>query len=74
MDFEPDRHLTLRLEMPWAIRLFGELAMTYAVSSFDDRRTRLVAKLVLAEPAGLREQTRERLLAWGDLVIIGDSC
>lgn len=70
VDFEVNRHLTLRMDTDWALQLFGDLAMTYAVYPEDDRKTRLVAKLVLARPSGAPEVVRLRLLAWGDLVMM----
>ena len=68
--FERDRHLTLRMDATWAVRLFGDMAITYAVHPVGDRQSRLVVKLVLAEPSGPGHVVRLRALAWGDLVMM----
>jgi hypothetical protein len=61
--FVQDLELTLRLTDPWALRMFGDLAVTYRAAP-----GRLVAKLsVSARPWTF---ARRRLLVWGDLVMM----
>jgi len=63
VDFVPNREITLRLTDRRALRLFGDLAVTYRAAP-----GRLVTKLVLA--ARSRDYLRRRALAWGDLVMM----
>ena len=70
VDFAQDEHITLRLRAPSAVRLFGELAVTYAVRDIGDGRSRLVAKLAVAPPVGPLGRARRAVLAWGDLAMM----
>jgi hypothetical protein len=67
--FEKDRHLTLVLEDPGGRRLFGDLAVSYAVFP-RGKETRLVAKLVVRYPRTLRGKAMGYVLPWGDLVMM----
>ena len=69
VEFEPGRHLTLRLRR--AGGLFGDVAGTYLVAPRGSDRSRLVVKLLWRYPGGpmLRAIARA-LLPWGDLVMM----
>jgi hypothetical protein len=66
VEFARDRHITLVLER--GKRVFGDLAMTYAVDPAPGG-SRLVAKLVLRRPRGLG-RALSPLLPAGDLVMM----
>jgi hypothetical protein len=70
VDFHPSDHLTLSLREPWAVQLFGEMAISYTVRSTGHRRTRLVAKLLVRHPRRPSGSLETRLLAWGDLMMM----
>jgi hypothetical protein len=61
--FEPDRQITVVMDR--AHRLFGEVAVTYAVRPVAPQATRLVAKLVIDV-----DPVRAALLGWGDLLMM----
>ena len=69
VDFEPNKHISGRVR-PAFERLYGPLAVTYAVKPLGDRRCRLIAKLA-AGTAGssFADRVRRRLLPWGDLIM-----
>ena len=50
--------------------LFGRVACTYRVVSVDSFRSRLVVKLVLGSPQGLRGWVMSRILPAGDLIMM----
>ncbi len=64
-DAVPGRELTLHVTDRCARQMFGEFAITYRATP-----GRLVAKLVVAAPAGVLSWARRRFLAWGDLVMM----
>jgi hypothetical protein len=66
VEFERDRHITLVLER--GKRMFGELAMTYAVDPAPGG-SRLVAKLLVRRPRGPM-RILAPLLPAGDLVMM----
>ncbi|MFF4368012.1 hypothetical protein [Streptomyces sp. NPDC001594] len=68
--FEPDRHLTLLLTTPWAVRAFGEFAITYRADPVDARTTRLVVKLMVGRRPGRLGAARLRIMARGDLFMM----
>lgn len=68
--FEPDRHLTLLLTTPWAVRAFGAFALTYQVDPVDARTTRLVVKMMVGRRPGRLGAARLRMMAWGDLFMM----
>jgi hypothetical protein len=69
-DFAADEHLTLLLDDPKGQRLFGDFAVTYAVTEGEPGRTRLLAKLVVSGEEGLLRRLRRGVLAWGDLFMM----
>jgi hypothetical protein len=64
------RHLTLLIDDPGALRLFGDFAISYAVTDAGDGTTRLVAKLVLGDRTGFLGRWRIPVLSWGDLLMM----
>lgn len=67
VDFGVNEHLTMT-GLPGAERLFGPLAITYAIRPHL-RSTRLVVKLLVGR-AGPLGELRRYLLGWGDLVMM----
>jgi hypothetical protein len=69
VDFERDRHITLRLRRGRSS--FGDLVVTYAVLPLDERRCRLLVRLLVRRsgiwPVAL---VRRVLLPWGDVVMM----
>ena len=70
VDFRPSDHLTLALREPWAVRLFGEIALSYTVRPAGRQTTRLVAKLLVRHPRRRSGPFETRALAWGDLMMM----
>ena len=71
VDFAPGRHLTLRIKHGGrAFRLFGDLAVTYLIVPLKTDRCRLLVKMVLRYPRGLRGALMRWSLPWGDLVMM----
>ncbi|MFC4493752.1 hypothetical protein ACFPA8_06340 [Streptomyces ovatisporus] len=68
--FSTDRHLTLALDSAQGRRMFGDFAVTYAVTEEGPGSTRLVAKLVVGGAEGMLGRLRRPLLAWGDLAMM----
>ena len=68
--FEPECHLTLRL-LPGSrsARLFGELAVSYVIRP-GAAGCRLLAKLVVRYPPGLRGAMMRAFLPVGDLIMM----
>lgn len=68
--FVTDEHLTVRMTPGAGTRLFGDVALTYALSATAPARTRLVAVLRVEQPPTRLGALRAALLAWGDLVMM----
>lgn len=68
--FEPGRHLTLRLNHPGAGRVFGQVALTYAIRPASPGRCRLVCKLAIRYPRRGPARAMRWLLPWGDLIMM----
>ena len=69
VDFEGDRHLTLRLRR--ASALLGDIACTYLVVPRSRGQSRLVVKILWRYPSGrLSRSVARLLLPWGDLVMM----
>jgi hypothetical protein len=66
VSFEPGRHITLDLDDPRGLRLFGRVAITYAVQPRGPAASRLLVRLRTAGVGRLRRTA----LAWGDLVMM----
>ena len=68
VEFERDRHLTLRLRHPRALR---ELAVSYVVLARDEARSRLLVRLAVGYRGGrLGAATVGTALPLGDLVMM----
>ncbi len=71
VSFERDRHITIRLGDRRPVRrIFGELAMTYAVRPEGDASSRITAKLVVRYPSPPLGWLLRALLPWGDLIMM----
>ena len=71
VDFAPDRHVTLRIKHGGgAFRLFGDLAVTYLIVPLETDRGRLLVKMVVRYPRGLRGALMRWGLPWGDLLMM----
>ncbi|WP_243885005.1 SRPBCC family protein [Cellulomonas fengjieae] len=73
--FVPDEHLTLRVAPGVGTRAFGDIALSYVVVPVGPTRSRLLGVVRGGAPAGrpLARRfltARDRLLAWGDLVMM----
>src|SRR5262245_29362531 len=68
--YERDRHLTLVLDVPHALRAFCAVAATYQVTPRSARSCRLVAKLVVRYPRNVYGACLRHLLPWGDLIMM----
>jgi hypothetical protein len=66
VEFEPDRHVTMRLENA---TLFPALVLSYVVDGMAPGTSRLVMKFVVRYPAGIGGRLQRWLLPWGDLVM-----
>ncbi len=69
VDFELDRHIS-GVGLPAATRIFGPLAITYAVRSRGAEACRLVVKLDVGLARRPLPRTRRALLVWGDLLMM----
>jgi hypothetical protein len=67
--FVRDEHLTVRMAPGGGRRLFGDVAVTYAVLA-GPTCTRVVAVLRVPEPTTRLGSVRSWLLAWGDLIMM----
>jgi hypothetical protein len=70
LDFRQADHLTIRMDSPAAVRLFGHFTISYVVRSLQPAVTRLIVKEVLTNGRGAFGTLRRRVLAWGDLLMM----
>src|SRR6266852_3407058 len=71
VDFRPGRHVTLRIKHgTGAFRLFGDLAVTYLIVPDDATSCRLLVKMVVRYPRGVRGALMRWALPWGDLLMM----
>ena len=68
--FVTDEHLTVRIAPGIGTRLFGDVAITYAVLPASPTRSRIVAVIRFDRPATRARTLRTWLLTWGDLVMM----
>jgi hypothetical protein len=64
--FTPGSMLTLRVSDPRGRRLFGDVAITYAVTPAGPDSSRILARV----RSGGLDPVRRRVLAWGDLIMM----
>lgn len=70
VSFTPDVELTLLMTSGVARWLFGRVAVTYRVIPAGRGVSRLLAKVNVAYPGGVRGQLLRRALPWGDLAMM----
>jgi hypothetical protein len=71
VDFALDSHLTIRIKHgDAAFQIFGDIAGSYLIVPKDPQTCRLLVKLLVQYPAGLRGWVMRALLPWGDLVMM----
>ena len=71
VDFEPDRHVTVRIKPgSSAWRLFGDVAGSYLIVPLNGGACRLLAKLRVRYPRGLKGRLMRAVLPPGDLVMM----
>ena len=70
VDFEKDRHLTLVLDLPRAVSVFGRVAVSYVVSPTSDSSCRLVVKMRVRYPRKPPCSFMRWILPWGDLLMM----
>lgn len=70
IDYQTNRHLTIRIKPGPIQRFFGDTAISYVLDPIDEHTTRLVVKLRVRYLRTLLGSTLRVLLPWGDLVMI----
>lgn len=70
VEFETNRHLTLKLKHPRSRNLFGELGVTYLIARTDSETCRLIVKLVVTYPSSIGGSVMRHFLPWGDLFMM----
>ncbi len=70
VEFEANRHLTVRAMSSAATALTGELVASYVVLPRSRSRSRLVVKFLVRYPRGPLGWLERWLLPWGDLVMM----
>jgi hypothetical protein len=68
VEFEPNQHISALTTRPFA-RLFGPIAITYAVRPRGAAQSRLLVKMDVGAQ-GWWQRLRRWLLVWGDLVMM----
>ena len=70
-DFERDRQLTIRIKPnSRASQTFGDIACSYLIIPTAPATCRVLVKLVVGHPAGLKGKLLQLLLPWGDLIMM----
>jgi hypothetical protein len=71
VDFDRDRHITIRIKRGrGAFRVFGDIAGSYVIVATGARACRLLVKLLVRYPRGVRGWAMRTFLPWGDLVMM----
>jgi hypothetical protein len=66
VEFEPDRHVTLRLRKS---RVFPDIVLSYVTEQAGPGTSRLLMKFVARYPVGIGGLLQRWWLPWGDLVM-----
>jgi hypothetical protein len=67
VEFEPNRHLTMVMDAPLAVEVFGEVAASYVIFPKTPHSCRLVLKGLLRYPRNSVWSGMRWVLPWGDL-------
>ena len=71
VDFTQNEHLTIRLKLHSSSnKTFGDIAVSYLIIPTSPASCRLVVKLVVKYPIGVRGQLMGIFLPWGDLIMM----
>ena len=71
VDFERDRHLTIRLKPGTrAARSFGDIAVSYVIVAGENNSCRLLVKLSAKFPSETKGRFMRAFLPWGDLIMM----
>ena len=70
VDFEKDGHLTVVLDLPRAVSVFGRAAMSYVVTPTSESSCRLVVKMLVRYPGKPPWSFIRWVLPWGDLIMM----
>ena len=70
VEFERDGHLTVVLDLPRAVSIFGRAAMSYVVSPTSDGSCCLVVKINVSYPRKPPWSFVRWSLPWGDLLMM----
>ncbi|WP_344884404.1 SRPBCC family protein [Zhihengliuella alba] len=68
--FEPNRSLTISMKPGWPTRLFGAIAVRYAIIPTGRGRVLLRGDLSMPPAGRVLGRPRRYLLAWGDLIMM----
>ena len=71
VDFTENEHLTIRLKpnRPFS-KAFGDIAVSYLIIPGSAVSCRLVVKLIVKYPIGIKGRLLGALLPWGDLIMM----
>jgi hypothetical protein len=70
VDFAQNEHLTIRIRESKAMKVFGDIAVSYLVVSKEGKSSRLLVKMLVKYPKSLRGAAAKRVLPWGDLIMM----
>lgn len=70
VEFEQNRHLTAVVDRPGAMRVYGQIALSYVVLSRSDSHSRLIVKVLISYPKQGIWQLMRWFLPWADLVMM----
>ena len=70
VEYEPNEHITLKIDNAGAERMFGEIAGSYVVRSKSPSETRLLVKLLARRTTHRPLRWVGPFLPWGDLVMM----
>jgi hypothetical protein len=70
VEFERDRHLTMVLDRPGAMRVYGQIALTYMVIPTSDKSSRVIVKVLVRYPRQGIWQAMRWILPWADMVMM----